>query len=146
MYTPTKQQWQTVIDNFEKVMPMAINEGHLNMDEWLVNTPFHKCGTVHCAGGWYAIAALDVKENTSGIDFIDGANAMAAHLGFPSRSYLEQWARRNPDIWGARGELMFSDKSAYDYAETLEDIVDYLKGVRDRTPGTATTDKNFIRK
>lgn len=132
MHTPTKQQWQTVIDNFEKVLPLATQQGHLDMDEYLVNTSWHKCGTVHCVGGWYAVAVLDTTGPE--VDYNDGANALAAHLGFQDRYLLEQWAEQNPEIWGEYGKCMFYGVEAYGGAQTLAEVVDYLKGVRYRSP------------
>lgn len=136
MYTPTKQQWQTVIDNFEKVLPRAQHLNHLDMEEGRVNENDHKCGTVHCVGGWYAIAVLDQNAELS---YDDGAEAMAIHLGLPNRFFLEKWANQNPDIWGNyAGDMMFYLTIAYGGAQTLAEVVEYLKGVRDRSPENKT--------
>lgn len=89
---PTKKQVQKVIDNFKKVLPMAIKDNHLMMMEGDVNMQ-HKCGTVHCHGGWYAIAVCNLKEP---LDFTAGANRMAQDLGFENMGVLENWANEYP--------------------------------------------------
>lgn len=133
MHTPTKQQWQTVIDNFEKVLPLATREHHLHMMETRVNRGNHACGTIHCIGGWYAVASLDM-ENKS-LDFIDGADEMARNLGFSDCYALNRWAADTPGIWGnPYGGYLFSTTRAYNYASTLAEAVEFLKGVRDRSP------------
>jgi hypothetical protein len=133
MHTPTKGQWQTVIDNLKKVLPIATLPGHLNMMETEVNDYGTICGTVHCLGGWYAIAALNPgKERLS---FTDGADKMAEDIGFDDKEELEKWAHENGDIWGNEyGYYMFSGGSAFDYPKTLADIVLFLEKVRDRSP------------
>lgn len=75
MHTPTKAQWQVVIDNLKKVLPLAVRERHLNMMEPDAKSENHECGTIHCFGGWYAVAACDHSEVYLGYD--DGANEMA---------------------------------------------------------------------
>lgn len=132
MYTPTKRKWQIVIDNFQKVLPLAILKDHLDMSEAQVNDQPSQCGTIHCVGGWYAIATCDTNNR---LDFKDGANSMANHLGFRYKSELEHWAKQNLAIWGNifAGE-MFYDNRAYNEAKTLGEIIEYLKGVRDRSP------------
>lgn len=132
MHTPTKQQWQTVIDNLKKVLPMAANEHHLDMGENRVNGHYHKCGTIHCVGGWYAVSVCDLTEE---IDFNDGGEAMANHIGFDDRHRLAEWAYLNPEIWGnEHGDMMFYDNKAYDGAKTLTEVIAHLEGVRDRSP------------
>lgn len=137
-HTPTKAQWATVIDNFLKVYPMALvaGESHLDMSEPLI-TAEPACGTVNCVGGWYAIATLDV-DNDKNLSFSNGAAQMAIDLGFggffPKRQ-LEAWACNNPEIWGnGRGHDMFYSPTAWNGAETLEQIIIHLAGVHDRSP------------
>lgn len=153
MHTPTKQQWQTVIDNFKKVLPLSIREGcGLNMAETEVNKPIDfdwftekstctTCGTVHCVGGWYAVATLSPDLAEDRISYTDGAGKMAIDLGFYGMDKhakieaLENWAVSNPHIWGnLKGSLMFSCETAYNGAETLAEVVTYLESVRDRSP------------
>lgn len=130
VHTPTKQQWQIVIDNLEVVLPQATKPGHLRMSETEVNINY-PCGTVHCYGGWYAIAACHIS---CPLTFWDGATAMAQHLGFETACELERWAMNNPSIWGENGEYIFTSRTAFGGASTLAEIVTYLKGVRDRSP------------
>lgn len=130
---PTKQQWQKVINNFERVLPMAKSENQLDMEEPRVNKENYKCGTIHCVGGWYAVATLNMHEHVYG--FSDGAKKMAEDLGFNCIYELENWAAYNTNIWGNdNGSNMFYDSDAYNDAENLAEVVEFLKGVRDRSP------------
>ena len=135
MHTPTKSQWQAVINNFKKVLPMAKEDSQLDMLEPDVNNNHHSCGTVHCVGGWYAVACgLDNKDSTF-ITYRHGANEMARHLGFSHMDDLETWAGFNSNIWGNEcGHNMFCNKSAYNYAYNLAEVLVHLEGVRDRSP------------
>lgn len=135
MYMPTKKQWQTVIDNFYKILPLTLEQGngHLDMSEPDVNYIKEQCGTIHCVGGWYAIATLDFENDF--LDFTNGARSMAIDLGFGNKNYLEIWSNDNPKIWGnCFGGSMFYDKAAYDNAQSIEDVIHHLEGVRDRSP------------
>jgi len=130
MHTPTKKQFQLVIDNFKKVLSLATMEGNLDMGENRVNTFGHACGTVHCVAGWYAVATL---HHSIPLDFSDGAHAMAVDLGFENKWRLEDWARDNPKIWGnSYGSYMFYSDSAYNDAKTLQEVIKHLQGVRNR--------------
>lgn len=137
MHTPTKAQWQIVIDNFKKVLPLAEKNSnrHLDMMETIVKNPYHTCGTIHCAGGWYAIATCNLESRES-IYYQAGVNNMVEDLGFFCREQLVNWAMRNPIIWGNRnGGMMFSAEKAYgENCNTLADIIKHLEGVRDRSP------------
>lgn len=131
MHTPTKTQWQTVIDNFKKVLPLAVQENHLDLMEGAVNQD-HQCGTVHCIGGWYAMAICDISKP---IDWTHGALVMVDHLGFDRRSDLNNWAEENPDIWGNKcGDSVFTEKAAWNGANSLAEVITFLEGVRDRSP------------
>lgn len=141
MHTPTKTQWQTVIDNFKKILPAASHEGHLDMNVYLVHrqgngtVPGHKCGTIHCVAGWYAIAARTIDLSVSYIGFSIGCDAMAEDLGFSDKYVLASWAHKNPKIWGNDlGNNLFGSRAAYNGADTLQEVVEYLEGVRDRSP------------
>lgn len=134
MNTPTKQQWQTVIDNIKKVLPLAILENHLNMMETSVNVD-HMCGTIHCFAGWYAVAVLDT---TTPLNYGMGGDKVAADLGFVDMFAIEDWAASHPQIWGNEmGGGMFSSRGAFGLKSEnggLPDIILHLEGVRDRTP------------
>lgn len=139
MRTPTQEQWQTVIDNLYSILPLTLeNEHHLDMTEPCVNY-FHECGTVHCVGGWYAIACY--KETVFITDecfnYNDGANAMAVHLGFSGRPELQTWAIKNPDLWGNQhGELMFTSNYGYansynTFAKSIADVIHHFELVKE---------------
>jgi hypothetical protein len=134
MHTPTKAHWQVVIDNFKKVLPIATKRNNLDMLEPAVNADQHKCGTVHCIGGWYAIATCDINKP---LNYKDGALKMAEDLGFRDLPILqlEEWAINHPSIWGNRyGAGMFCNPSAYGNATNLAEAIQFLEKVRDRSP------------
>lgn len=136
---PTKKQMQTVIDNLKKVLPWAIEDSALDMR---ITTIHESCGTVHCFGGWYAIATLEKKEIHSYSDFYLGVIRMAKDLGFDKPSQLDTWAFHNTLMWGNhRGGNMFTSCSAFYHAvkrprgaKNLQHIIDHLEEVRDRLP------------
>lgn len=126
-----------VIDNFKKVLPMAKMEGHLNMAAPEVNCRGHICGTVHCHGGWYAVAACSLKRK---ITFDTGANKMARDLGFFNAEKLEDWMCDHPEIWGnSHAHSIFSWETAFYHeekrpigAENLQHIIDHWQEVYER--------------
>jgi hypothetical protein len=146
MHTPTKQQWQTVIDNFVRVLPLAKAKRHLDMTEPKVFCGgLHKCGTNHCVAGWYAVATIH-KLDGSYVGFSDGANKMAQHLGFPGMIDLEEWAELNPQIWGNHfGTMLFYNERAFDYAQTLHDVITFLEKVKDRSPESNNSTMDDVR-
>ena len=76
MKHPTKKQFQKVIDLLYTVLPLTFdNKDHLNMGELRVSDGFHSCGTVHCFGGWFAVALLNEKILTGRVNYMDGGNA-----------------------------------------------------------------------
>jgi hypothetical protein len=121
MKNPTVEQVNFVIDKLKLVRNKANEEGAFNMNNWCVYSKRYKyeCGTVHCAGGWYAVANLNRKFiknkfNQGRVDFTDGANLMAYDLGFRNGDYLRNWAKGNPKIWdNENGYAMFNDELAY---------------------------------
>lgn len=132
-HTPTKKQFQTVIDNFKKVLPQAKKAGHLNMMETNVNMYDHKCGTVHCIGGWYAIATYDASKKD--LTWTDGTRKMAMDLGFSTAHELTSWAVRNTKLWGnSQGERMFTSTTAWGDTNTLKGVVEFLEAVQKRLP------------
>lgn len=135
MHTPTSEQVLIVIRNFEKVLPLATLEGHLDMAEGDVNIN-HLCGTFHCHAGWYAIATCDLSEK---FGHTKGAMRLAEDLGFDDHYYILEWARDNPEIWGNNfGYDMFLYEKAFtsstrpEGAKTLLDIVNHWREVFDR--------------
>lgn len=136
---PTKQQVQIVIDNFEKVLPLANKMNSLDMTEGRVKSEIHKCGSIHCHGGWYAVSTYDLSKEH--IRYLAGANIMANDLGFDDYVDLKIWADTNPDIWGNKhGIEMFLNKEAFISsnrpfgAQTLQDIINHWKEVQTRLP------------
>jgi hypothetical protein len=121
MKNPTIKQVNYVIDKLKSVRGQARKKGALDMDEARVYSKKnkHKCGTVHCVAGWYAVANLDRKEIKTGMEegfvrYEDGANLMADDLGFNNLVDLSTWAHDNPEIWGNDwGGSMFTKKIAY---------------------------------
>ena len=122
MRNPTVKQVAFVIDKLKLVRKQANEEGAFDIKEWHVYDKKHKCGTVHCVGGWYAVANLDrraIKDkfNEGRIVFNHGTNLMAQDLGFRNGDILTNWAYENPKIWGnENGHLMFDIVNAYDNA------------------------------
>lgn len=143
MNHPKSENILKVIRNFEKVLPMAKKETHLNMMETSVCNSYHKCGTIHCAAGWYAVAKNQIEQGTT---YMDGIFLIEQDLGFEPRDYspgecqLEIWTIKNVELWGNRkGELLFSCRGAYSHptkrpqgAQSLQDIVDHWKEVYER--------------
>lgn len=125
-----------VINNFKKVLPLATRKRHLDMEMWRVNMHGHKCGTVHCHGGWYAVATGSPKKE---MNFQTGTRKMAKHLGFKDEDALIAWAATHPKLWGNyNGSYIFVRKIAFKSnknpkgAKTLQDIIDHWKAVYKR--------------
>lgn len=136
MHTPTKAQFQTVIDNLNRVVTQygAYSHDEFDMGQGLAsNGSGEICGTVHCIGGWYAIATL--QPFSSKTEYSHGASRMARDLGFEHYQDLREWAHVNPVMWGNRyGYEMFFAERAYNDANTLPEAIAHLIGVRDRLP------------
>lgn len=130
-----------VIRNLESVLPRASRDSQLDMDEYIVyGGPDHPCGTVHCHGGWYAIATCEIKESKQFVSYTAGAHQMAKDLevGIYTND-VEDWAKNNPEIWGNNnGKFILSCKTAFisperpKGANNLKDIVDHWKDVYNR--------------
>ena len=143
----TPERIDVVLRNFEKVLPLAeeSGEGHLDMDEEVVDDGHHSCGTVHCAAGWYALAFKGTPrwerahaKSEGHISYDYGGDWMAEDLGFSRDDWPSTWASENPEIWGnTMGIYMFNDSRAYGdgeetEAESLRDIYDHWTRVRGR--------------
>jgi len=140
---PTSENVSKVIANFEKVLPKATRQDHLKMLTPHVNCMGHECGTIHCHGGWYAVATCDSSKP---LDFRSGIIKMSEDLGFDidgdfftRTEFIEDWAKYNPEIWGNNnGTYMFSNRLAFESedrpggAYSLNDIISHWKEVRDR--------------
>ena len=124
---------------------MAVREDHLDMMEGCGRDEGHPCGTVHCFGGWYAIALFDGIREFYYYD--DGADEMAKHLGLKEQDRdgefsIEEWASNNPDIWGneyggnvfVHARAFLTDEKRPLGAQSLKHIIDHLEEVRDRSP------------
>lgn len=136
MHTPTKAQFQTVIDNLNRAVNdygAADSENFSMCQGTTTNDSGTICGTVHCIGGWYAISVLQPFNGR--VSYSNGANKMARDLGFNCYYDLKMWASNNPSIWGNEwGHAMFCDEWAYNNARTLPEAIVHLEGVRDRLP------------
>lgn len=138
MRIPTDKQFEKVIKKFESVLPLAKHDDQLDLNNIWVCNEDHKCGTVHCVGGWYAVANPNnpkikaaIKKQDAEYDL--GADLMAQHLGFKHASKLTDWAEENPVIWGnIYGGNLFAEEEAWNDAKNLKDIVKHLKEVRQR--------------
>lgn len=108
MNHPKSENVLKVIRNFGSILHIANRKNHLNMMQVGVNKD-HICGTTHCHGGWYAVASkLHEKKE---VCFLHGAAQMAKDLGFDNLFELQDWAKKNHEIWGNKnGGDMFCDK------------------------------------
>lgn len=139
----TAERVGVLIKNFERILPHAKSDEHLDMKEWLVSSRFHghQCGTTHCHAGWYLLAKewdfkSDYLEEPDGTGWRYGSGelALAKDLGFKSAFDLTTWADRYPKIWGNReGARMFDSTSAFGVnIFSLKDIIDHWRGVQER--------------
>jgi hypothetical protein len=124
MRNPTVKQVNYVINKLESVREQANEEDAFNMDEARVydkeEEDKYECGTVHCVGGWYAVASLRrkmIKDKIKNgyVSFKDGVELMAKDLGFNYPCDFAVWLEDNPEIWGNKnGYEAFDNKRAYD--------------------------------
>lgn len=96
------------------------------------------CDTECCHGGWGAIM-YKKGFNPKVHDFTDGAESIAAELGFSSDYSLSHWAEANRHLWGNNsGDYMFGGQGyiAFGFENpgemTLADIGKHYKGVAKR--------------
>jgi len=146
MQHPTSTAVRKMIDKFKSVLPLAQRENHLSMSCTSVKSINHPCGSIHCHGGWYAIASNLHLSDALYIPYTKGVEQMDRDLGFKatdvvfsSDSGTVQWARNNPSIWGNyNGIYMFSRKDAFvsptrpEGANTLADIIHHWEEVAER--------------
>lgn len=137
-FTPSSVDMTKVINRLDK-FNQKYPESKLNMFHPHVNNHDHKCGTVHCHGGNYAVQCLDEELLKGIVSYNDGAKMMAKHLGFKSRGALEKWAEFNSKLWGnIRGDGMFSCEFAFissnrpEGALNNQDIINHWLEVRNR--------------
>ena len=130
---PSSIQWQTLIDIME---PLAkrIKPEQFNMMEGSCHNR-QLCKTVLCVGGW-----AEFMLGKPPYDYLEGADKLAAILGFKTSCDLEQWAFANPDRWlNTHGLQMFSGRAAYvndlqprwANIDSLSKIITHWKMVRD---------------
>lgn len=136
MGTVKSQDIERVLANLLKVLPQAKRREQLDMSNAYVNEYGYECGTTHCHGGWYAVA---VCRRSKRLDYTNGGDRMAAHLGFANMEQLEYWAAENPEIWGNKnGSMMFSGRGAFKSpkrkrgAQSLKDIYNHWTEVMER--------------
>ncbi len=128
MKNPTQEQFQIVIDTLIKANEMAGNRAGVQMMHGSIHKP--ECGSPMCHGGWYFVAKGLKKGN-----FMQGAKRMAKDLGFKNDETLEDWALRNPEIWGNKfGDSMFCSNRAFGdvYIDSLQQIINHWKCVKER--------------
>ena len=138
MHTPTQKQWQTVIDKLYSILPFTFeSKYHLDISEAAVNNGWHQCGTVHCVGGWYAIASYkeDAFDRKEILSYSDGTAEMARDLGFENEIDLEFWAGENYKLWGnSYGLHLFYKRDAYDHgngpAKSITDVIHHFEFVK----------------
>lgn len=134
--TPKASAVLKVINNFKSVLHLATREDHLDMFQGDVNE-YYQCGTVHCHGGWYAIATCNLRQ---ALTFQDGARQLAHDLGFENAVYMKQWASTNEKLWGNdEGGNMFTTRWAFyntdkraNGAKNLQHIIDHWREVYNR--------------
>ena len=140
MKNPTSKQFKRVIDNLDKVLPMATKRGHLDMSKVeLADDKEHICGTPMCFAGFYAVANGVFSDDRRMSDYSEGSYLVAEHLGFGSNYPanvldLRKWAHFNPSLWDNEfGWDMFCRKKAFNHAETLREVRNHLAKVHNRT-------------
>jgi hypothetical protein len=145
MKNPTVKQVDFVIEKLQLVIEQACEEDAFDMGEVRVydnKKDKYECGTVHCVGGWYAVANMNrqvIKDKVKKgyVDYEHGVNLMAQDLGFRNGDILANWAEENPEIWGnEKGYYMFDIVNAYDNAG-FEGVIAQWQTVRDNLPKTA---------
>lgn len=138
MKHPTSEAVLNVINNFKKVLPLAKRYDHLDMKAISV------CGTIHCHGGWYAVATCDLRK-IEDLYFTHGVVQMEIDLGLEHIKgslffSLQYWAVANHYLWGNEcGGLMFKDALAFYHkdkrpfgAQNLQHIIDHWTEVYER--------------
>jgi hypothetical protein len=140
---PRAEDVLKVIRNLETVLPYAKEDHQLDMEEIDVTCEEGEnlCGTVHCHGGWYAVAVKEWQKEPKStfISYTLGAGKMARDLGFEWMTDLEHWAEEHPRLWGnIHGAGVFSNPMAFQSptrpngARNVRDIVEHWKEVHAR--------------
>ena len=122
---PSAEQVDVVATKFEEIAKKHGDGGLIDMGLSCISP--HPCGTVACHAGWYKVnevvsyaysegtnrtIAFDKQEIPIG--FTDGANLIAADLGFSHYDKLKSWAVAYPEIWGNNeGSAMFINEAAF---------------------------------
>lgn len=153
MTNPTSKSVRKIVALLTSILPMAISEEHLDMNQgFICTTEDHICGTTNCHGGWYAISkGLHYRRERrflrkdriipTGADFSDGIRQMTKDLGFSTvGDPLLRWVTTHPDIWGnCYGGRMFLHPSAFYHpvsrplgAQCLQHIIDHWSEVATR--------------
>lgn len=112
------------------------------------------CGTPACHGGWALVALQPVASERAEQRwwrYSDGADFLAEYLGFEGRYFLQEWAERNPQIWGSEcGAFMFRSEGYKAFGRdtndlTLLDIAAWYLGVADRLLSAYQKQQEFFR-
>jgi hypothetical protein len=133
MKHPKSSDVRKVIALLTSVLPMATREDHLSMSEVRVKIDGHICGTVHCHGGWFAIANNIHLRDEKTIMYDAGSDLMARMIGFQHDVELGWWARLHKQIWGnPDGGYLFRHARAFYHptkrphgAKNLQHIIDH---------------------
>lgn len=136
-----------VIDLLKSVLPQAKRDRSFNMMQG--NTVCNNlCETVHCVGGWFAIA-LRMHYGVESLDYTKGADKMAeileftnSNISYPSyfshpMTKMSIYFTNNEEIWGNDfANAMFADKLAYYHpvkrprgARNLQHVIDHWEEV-----------------
>lgn len=141
MQHPKSKDVRKIVALLTSVLPLAKAKRHLDMGCTKINGDRHKCGTVHCHGGWFGVA---LKLHLHGeVSFTDGADEMGEMLGFAGMWPLNDWVKNNPKIWGVfiGDDHIFSASAAKFFhhptkrpngAKNLQHIIDHWTEVAER--------------
>ncbi len=137
------QKFYEVAMTFQVLVESGINEVDMCNGETFETG----CGAPCCHGGWFEYASFPKARSIMGCHyFTAGSNSIAYVLGFDGASALEDWAIRNPNLWGnENGYVMFSNRRAFGKSPnaklTLKDISNHWYEVADRVADAIHSEK-----
>jgi len=133
---PLPEAIYLAVEAVEKTLSASIlnNRKRFDIGQFKVNIGYD-CGTIHCAGGWFAVALCDTQKE---ISFTDGADIFASIIGMKDRWSLRRWAHNSPSIWGNTNGFELFDKNIA-YADkgkigsrTMQDVLNHWRRVAQR--------------
>ncbi|MDE0147906.1 MAG: hypothetical protein OXM58_06005 [Rhodospirillaceae bacterium] len=133
---PSPEAVRLAMTRIERAMAAYGGDREAPMDWGIVHR--HRCRTVACHGGWYALGrlighpavrwrheetfykdpgetmmALRPDGQLTHLMYYEGAHLLARDLGFMNAPALKGWAERHPELWGNRhGARMFAGDGA----------------------------------